>query len=66
MTNIPPVVDAISTSTQSNNDNFNENSSTNERESLDQIMTHGSEQNFANTANNDEKTSALDLYQKPG
>ncbi|KAL4119616.1 hypothetical protein QTP88_012414 [Uroleucon formosanum] len=60
-----PNVDALSTSTQSNFDNFNENSSPDEQDAIDEIISHSSESNFSDVVNENDNMSALDLYQKP-
>jgi len=55
----------VTSSTPSNIDNLNENVSIDQHESLDQIRTSVGEQNIADIVGEDEKTSVLDLYQKP-
>jgi len=60
-------VEVLSTSTESNIDNFNENSSPDEQDAIDQIITHSSESSLSSDVVVDENDnmSALDLYQKP-
>ncbi|XP_025203974.1 uncharacterized protein LOC112600867 [Melanaphis sacchari] len=57
-----PHIEVLSTSTQSNMDNFNENSSPDEQ---DTILTHSNESNLSDVVNENDNMSALDLYQKP-
>jgi len=64
ITNLPHV-DISSTSTESNIDNFNKNSSLDEQDGIDQIITHSSEPDFSDVVNENDNMSALDLYQKP-
>ncbi|XP_050053848.1 uncharacterized protein LOC114126280 isoform X4 [Aphis gossypii] len=59
-----PIIEVLSTSTQSSIDNFNENSSPDEKDPIDQIITHSNESNISDV-NEDDNMSALDLYQKP-